>query len=189
MHELEPYYNWRYIYTAESDPKSPFYERKYSEFEYSQTVYNYFIHPQWDEFGSRTLYLKILMVDYDLSYCIIELMGEWNDAIENDIMMLKREVADQLMKAGVYHFVLIAENVLNFHSGDKDYYEEWQEEITDNDGWMVILNMNETARHDFEKRKLHYMFSLLYVENWRTYKPHHLYTKILNILSFQISAE
>ncbi len=189
MHEIEPYYNWKHIYSAEEDLLSPFYERQYSEFEYTQTVYNYFIHPQWDEFGSKTLYLKILMVDYELSYCIIELIGEWNDAIENDIMTLKREVADQLMKVGIYHFILIAENVLNFHSGDKDYYEEWLEEVMDKNGWLVMVNMNETAKYDFEKRKLHYIINLIEFENWRIYRPHHLYAKILDILAFQITAE
>jgi len=59
MHNLEPFYNWRHIYVSEEDPLSPFYGRSYSEFEFSHTVYNYYIHPQWDDFGSRTLYLKI----------------------------------------------------------------------------------------------------------------------------------
>ncbi len=189
MHELEPYYNWRYLYTAEADPKSPFFERQYSEFEFTQTVYNYFIHPQWDDFGSRTLYLKMLIVDYEQSYCVIELIGEWNDAIENDIMTLKQVVLDPLMKAGIYHFILIAENVLNFHSGDKDYYEEWLEEMVDNRGWMVMLNMSETARYDFEQRKLHYILPLLNVENWRTYKPQHLFSKISGIISHQITED
>ncbi len=36
------------------------------------------------------MYLKVLMADYDEHYAIIELIGEWNDAIENDIMELKR---------------------------------------------------------------------------------------------------
>ncbi len=42
--------------------------------------------------GSETLYLKILFVDYDERYAIIELIGEWNDAINNDIMLLKRDI-------------------------------------------------------------------------------------------------
>ena len=94
MHDIEPFFNWRHIYIAEEDKRSPFFGRTYSEFEFSQTVYNYFIHPQWDEFGSRTLYLKIIYVDYELHFAIIEMIGEWNDAIENDIMELKREVID-----------------------------------------------------------------------------------------------
>ena len=82
MHDIEPYYHWRHLYTAEADPRSIFFGRTYSEFEFSQTVYNYYIHPQWDEFGSKTLYLKILYADYDSKFAIIELIGEWNDAIE-----------------------------------------------------------------------------------------------------------
>jgi hypothetical protein len=37
MHDIEPYYNWRYLYTAETDERSPFYGREYSEFEFSKT--------------------------------------------------------------------------------------------------------------------------------------------------------
>ena len=51
MHEIEPYYHWRHLYMAEEDPLSPFFGQTYSEFEFSQTVYNYYIHPQWDEIG------------------------------------------------------------------------------------------------------------------------------------------
>ena len=94
MQDIEPYYNWRHLYTAEDDPQSPFYRRVYSEFEFINTVYNYYIHPQWDEFGSRTLYMKILFADYDQNFVIIELLGEWNDAIENDIMTLRRDITD-----------------------------------------------------------------------------------------------
>src|SRR6478735_5703657 len=118
MHEIEPFYNWRHIYVSEEDDRSPFYGRVYSEFEYSQTIYNYYIHPQWDEFGSRTLYMKVIMADYEEGYAVMELLGEWNDAIENDIMQMKREVIDKFQGNGIFKFILIGENVLNFHSGD-----------------------------------------------------------------------
>ncbi len=55
MHEIEPFYNWRHIYVSEEDERSPFYGRVYSEFEFSQTIYNYYIHPQWDEFGFQDI--------------------------------------------------------------------------------------------------------------------------------------
>ena len=51
MHNIEPYYNWRHIYISEEDERSPFFGREYSEFEFTQAIYNYLIHPQWDEFG------------------------------------------------------------------------------------------------------------------------------------------
>jgi len=92
LQNIEPFDNWRYLYSSEEDERSPFYGRVYSEFEFTKTVYNYYIHPQWDEFGSSTLYIKVLLVDYSFNYAIIEMIGEWNDAIENDIMTLKRDV-------------------------------------------------------------------------------------------------
>ena len=129
MHTIEPYYNWRHLYTAEEDELSPFYGREYSEFEFSNTVYNYYIHPQWDDIDSRTLYIKILFVEYDYNFAIIELMGEWNDAIENDIQTLKRNIIDLLIARHIYKFILIGENILNFHSDDDSYYEEWYDDI------------------------------------------------------------
>ncbi|MES2005387.1 MAG: hypothetical protein V4450_12785 [Bacteroidota bacterium] len=178
MHDIEPFYNWRHIYVAEEDPRSPFFGRKYSEFEFSQTVYNYYIHPQWDDFGSRTLYLKIIYVDYELNFAIIELLGEWNDAIENDIMELKREVMDLLYNEGIYKYILIAENVLNFHSSDKEYYQEWYEEVSEQNGWIVALNMPEATQQDFRKKKLNYYIELMELPDWRVYKPYHLFKKI-----------
>jgi len=178
MHDIEPYYNWRHIYVSEEDEKSPFYQREYSEFEFSQTVYNYYIHPQWDDFGSRTLYCKVLQADYEEHYIVIELIGEWNDAIENDIMTFKRDVIDKFEEEGITKFILIAENVLNFHSGDRDYYEEWYEEVSDENGWIVCINMPEATQHDFRKAKLNYYVELMNIENWRIYKPIHLFRKI-----------
>ena len=175
MHDIEPFYNWRHIYTSEDDRLSPFYGRQYSEFEFSQTVYNYYIHPQWDDFGSRTLYLKVLLADYEERYVIIELIGEWNDAIENDIMSLKREVADPFMLQGIFKFIFITENVLNFHSGDRDYYEEWQEELQEHGGWLVCINMPEQTQYDFRRAKLDRYVDLIEQPDWRIYKPFHLF--------------
>ena len=178
MHDIEPFYNWRHLYVSEEDERSPFYGRVYSEFEYSQTIYNYYIHPQWDEFGSRTLYMKVLLADYDEHYVVIELIGEWNDTIENDIMNIKRDVADKFLSHGIFKFILIAENVLNFHSGDKDYYEEWYEETQDQKGWIACLNMPEQTQYDFRRAKLDRYIELIELDNWRTYKPFHLFKKI-----------
>ena len=180
MHDIEPFYNWRHIYVSEEDKQSPFYGRSYSEFEFSQTVYNYYIHPQWDDFGSRTLYMKVLMADYEEKYAIIELFGEWNDAIENDIMMLKRDVLEKFMFEGIHKFILIAENVLNFHNAERDYYEELYEEIMDENGWVVCLNMPSQTQHDFKRAHLNRYIELVELDNWRTYKPFHLFKKIDN---------
>lgn len=187
MQNIEPYYNWRHLYTAEEDPKSPFYGRTYSEFEYSQTLYNYYIHPQWDEFGSRTLYMKLLYTDYDLHFCIIELLGEWNDAIENDIMTLRRDVTDDLYAHGITKFILIGENVLNFHSSDQDYYEEWREQLEDDNGWVVMLNFPQQSRHDFVKARLTNYIELMEMEQWRTLKPEVIFQAIDSEMSRRLN--
>ena len=182
MHEIEPYYNWRHMYTAEEDEKSPFYGRKYSEFEFSNTVYNYYIHPQWDEIGSRTLYLKLLFTDYDEQYAILELIGEWNDAIENDIQTLKRNIIDPMIERGIYKFILIGENVLTFHSDTDDYYAEWAEDIRDQGGWIVGLNFPPQTLNDFRQARLLNFICFVEEENWRTLKPEHLFLKMDNMV-------
>lgn len=166
------------MYTAEEDPQSPFFGRTYSEFEYSQTLYNYYIHPQWDDFGSKTLYMKILYADYEQGFAILELLGEWNDAIENDIMMIRREVTDNLFKMGIHRFVLIAENVLNFHSSDDSYYEEWREQVADEQGWITVLNMPEQSKYDLRKARLTNYLELIEIPQWRTLKPDVLFQSI-----------
>ena len=114
MHALEPYYAWRNHYIASNDPESPFFERVYNEFAYLLKVYKHYIHPQWDEFGSQTLYTKILYADYNEGYAVLEFIGEWNDCLFNDIMLLKRKVVDRLMEAGISKFVLIGENAVSY---------------------------------------------------------------------------
>ncbi len=178
MQDIEPFFNWRHLYAAEEDTSSPFFKRTYSEFEYTNTVYNYYIHPQWDEFGSRTLYLKILMADYEQHYAIIELLGEWNDAIENDIMTLRRNITDLMYRKGIFKFILIAENVLNFHSSDDSYYEEWREQIADENGWIVVMNMPDQSKYDFKKARLTNYAELPELPQWRTMKPENLFQLI-----------
>jgi len=119
MQDIEPFYNWRELYIASEDDRSPFYEREYSEFVYTNTIYNFYIHPQWDDFGSNTLYIKILFADYEQHFAVIEFIGEWNDCLHNDIMLLKREIIDVMIGTGINKFILIGENVLNFHASDE----------------------------------------------------------------------
>jgi len=178
MHELEPFHNWRHLYTSEEDENSPLFGKEHSEFEFSNTVYNYYIHPQWDDIESRTLYLKVLFVDYEEAYAIIEFIGEWNDAIENDIMLLKRNLIDLMIQQGIMKFILIAENVMNFHSSDDSYYEEWNDEIKEEGGWIVLLNLPGHLIQEFKSEHLdHYCFFMEYLE-WRTQQPEHLYQLI-----------
>ncbi len=179
MHDIEPYYNWRDEYIASEDELSPFYDRQYSEFEYDKTIYNYYIHPQWDFFGSPTLYLKILFVDYEMQYAVIELIGEWNDAINNDVMFLKREVIEPLMQEGIIKFIIIGENILNFHSSDDCYYEEWFQDVEE--GWIAAINFREHVLEEFRRNNIDYYINFggeLDQLNWRSLKPAQLFQRI-----------
>ena len=174
MHDIEPHFHWRREYIASEDPKSPFYGRVYDEFSFSQKVYNYFIHPQWDEFGSSTLYMKILFVDYEEQFAIIELIGEWNDCLHNDVMHLKREVIDDLLREGINKYVLIYENVLNFHADDDSYYEEWYDDIKEEGGWICFLNTLDHVEQEMREAHIdHYVaFGDIFSDiNWRPQKP------------------
>jgi hypothetical protein len=84
-------------------------------------------------------------------------------------------VADPFMEQGIFKFIFIAENVLNFHSGDKDYYEEWQEELIEQNGWVVCINMPEQTQYDFRRAKLDRYIDLMEQPDWRIYKPFHLF--------------
>lgn len=188
MHDIEPHWAWRTEYIAEEDERSPFYGRKYSEFEFTHKVYNYLIHPQWDAFGSRTLYLKIIFVDYDAGYCVIEFIGEWNDCLYNDIMFLKRNVIEILINEGIRKFILLGENVLNFHASDDCYYQEWFEDIED--GWIVAINFRDHVLNDFKKAHLNYYITVndaLNQINWRTFSPLHLFEIVENFISKRLN--
>lgn len=160
MHDIEPYYGWREKYDSSDDKDSPFYGREHNEFMYTDKIYNYYIHPQWDHFGAETLYLKLLFTEYDDSYAVIEFIGEWNDCLHNDIMFLKRDVIDPLLKKGISKFVLIMENVLNFHGGDDSYYEEWYEDVSDEQGWICFINTFDHVRTEMEQSGIQYYANL-----------------------------
>lgn len=179
MHLIEPYERWRELYAAEEDPRSPFYGRTYSETECENTIYNYYIHPQWDEFGSSTLYCKIIYAEYVEGFAIIELMGEWNDCLYNDIMYLKRDLADALILEGITKFILIGENVLNFHYSDDSYYEEWFEDV--GEGWIVCMNFRDYVLQEMKRARIDYfvMFGEMFQNiSWRVMHPKQLYALV-----------
>lgn len=185
MHNIEPYYNWRDQYTVEEDEKSPFFGKEYSEFQFSTKIYNYFIHPQWDEMGSPTLFLKMVYVNYLQGFAVIELMGEWNDCLHNDIMFFKRNILNKLMEHGVSKFILIGENVLNFHFSDDCYYEEWYEEVADEGGWIVCMNFRKHVLEEMEQIRLSNY--LLYgghynAVNWRACRPNHFCQSVEDLI-------
>ena len=179
MHSIEPYYSWRQLYIACEDGRSPFYGREYSEFEFTHAIYNYLIHPQWDEVGSATLFVKVLFVDYEKQFCIIELFGEWNDTLYNDISFLKRQLIDRMTEEGINRFLLIGENILSFHAGDNDYYSEWFDDVEE--GWIVGLNFRDHVLEEFVHNQLDYYIAFgggFDAFNWRSLQPLALFERI-----------
>jgi len=124
-------------------------------------------------------------VDYDDGYAVLELIGEWNDCLHNDIMYLKREVLEPMIEEGIFRFVLICENVLNFHGSDDCYYEEWYEDIRDEDGWICFVN---ALQHVEEEMRLTRLQSYIHFGspfnqiNWRPQKPRLLFQMIEKML-------
>ncbi len=163
---------WEKYYSASHDLKSPFHDAAYNVLEYTQDIYGYYIHPLWDCIGSETLYVKILAIDYDKKFAVIELLGEWNDALHNDVMHLKRNVIEVLISYGINHHILLGENVFNFHASDDCYYEEWFEEIED--GWIAAINFKDFVIDEWKKYNLDCYMNYggaLDIENWRTLNP------------------
>lgn len=172
MHQIEPHHHWLKYYNAAEDVRSPFFGKIYNFDTYTETIYGYYIDPAWDFIGSETLYVKILFNDYDEGFTVIQFIGEWNDAINNDIMQLKREIIDVLVKEGIKKFVLIGENIFNFHGSDDSYYEEWFEDVEE--GWIAAVEFPDFVQDEFRKYRIdHYinMGGTLQISNWRTFHP------------------
>lgn len=184
MHDLEPHWGWRRYYTAETDEYSPFYGREYSEFEFSERVYDHYIHPQWDHIGSETLFVKLIFADYDEHFAVLELIGEWNDCLHNDVMHLKRNVVDRLLRHGIDKFILVGENVLNFHASDDSYYEEWVDDLEES-GWLAMVNFAPHVMREFGDFDIDSFFLSggdLEFESWRTLSPLDFYRRICRVV-------
>jgi len=186
MHEIEPYYNWLQFYNPAEDQLSPYYGKEYNFDLYSETIYGYYIDPSWDYIGSETLYIKILFTDYSRGFSIIEFIGEWNDTINNDIMHLKRNIVEHLLAQGINQFILIGENVFNFHGSDDSYYEDWFEDVEDDTefaqtGWIAAINFADHVQDEFMNYNIDNYINMggtLNIHNWRTMSPAHLYAHV-----------
>ena len=188
MHQIEPYYNWLKYYNSAEDDRSPFFGKQYNFDVYSEAIYGFYIDPAWDNIGSETLYLKILFTDYQSGFVVLEFIGEWNDAINNDIMTLKRNVIEPLIAAGVNKFILIGENIMNFHGSDESYYEEWFEEVED--GWIAAISFPAFVTSEMKKFHVdHYvnMDGTLDIDNWRTLQPHNLCELVDKLIQRRLS--
>lgn len=194
MHDIEPFYNWLKYYDSSQDEKSPFFGKEYNYDLYQDTVYGFFIDPGWDSIDSETLYLKTIYADYDEGFVVIEFIGEWNDAINNDIMLLKRNFIELLSREGITKFILLGENILNFHGSDDAYYEEWHEEVEDSEnkksGWIAGVNFPDFIQQEFKKYKIDQHINMggsLQIDNWRTLHPLRFYQRVDSLVQRKLN--
>jgi hypothetical protein len=125
--------------------------------------------------------MKVLYCHYENGFAIIELIGEWNDLLYNDIMFLKREVIELMMQEGISKFILIGENILNFHFADDSYYDEWFDEVSDNDGWIALMNVRDHVLADMDDAHIDRYFvsgGKLNEVKWRTMNPDQLFESV-----------
>jgi hypothetical protein len=188
MHTIIPYHKWLQYYDPATDENSPFFGKEYNYDMYSDTIYGYYIDPAWDYMGSATLYIKVLFADYDEHFAIIEFIGEWNDAIENDIMTFKNNVINPMLREGINQFILIGENVFNFHGSDDCYYEEWFEDVEN--GWIVAVLFRDFIYQEWQKYGIDSYISYggsLEILNWRTLSPHQFFEQVRKIMQYRLT--
>lgn len=188
MHTITPYGRWGQYYNSSFDDRSPFVGKEYNYDLYSDNIYGYYIDPAWDFFGSETLYIKLLYVDYDLGFATIEMIGEWNDALNNDIMQLKRNILEHMMDFGINKFALIGESVMNFHGSDDCYYEEWFDEVEE--GWIAAINFQEFVIDEMKNFNLDNYVNMsgsLQLEKWRTLTPQRFFELINSLIARRLT--
>lgn len=103
--------------------------------------------------------------------------------------MLKRDVIEMLEDEGIQKFILIGENVLNFHASDDSYYEEWFQETED--GWIVFMNFRDHVLDEFRKARIDYYINFggeLDDVSWRKLAPRQLFEKIDHIIGKRLNA-
>ena len=88
------------------------------------------------------------------------------------------------MAEGITKFIMIGENVLNFHASGDDYYEEWFQDVED--GWIAFINFREHVLEEFSKYKIDFYVNYggeLDILNWRKGTANNMYQNVLGILS------
>ncbi len=102
-------------------------------------------------------------------------------------MQLKRNIIDVMLQEGIQRFILIGENVFNFHGSDDSYYEEWFEDVED--GWIAAICFQDFVLDEMKKFNLDYYINFggsLESVNWRTQEPRMLYQQISNLVQKRI---
>jgi hypothetical protein len=93
------------------------------------------------------------------------------------------------MEAGINKFVLIGENVLIFHGSDDSYYEDWYDDIKDDEGWIVAINFRSHVVDEMRRHRLHNYIHIGEHYNdieWRKVKPFYFHKMAEDLLFKQL---
>ena len=60
--------------------------------------------------------------------------------------------------------------------------KNWFEEVSEEGGWVVILNMPQQSQYDFVRARLTNYIELIDFPQWRTMKPEFVFQYIDNIM-------
>jgi hypothetical protein len=104
-------------------------------------------------------------------------------------MFLKRNIADALIEKGINKFILIGENIMNFHASDNDYYQEWFDDIED--GWIACINFRDHVIDEIMRSHIDYFLALGGVLNqvvWRSNTPAQVYEKVNSLMVKRLPA-
>jgi len=96
-------------------------------------------------------------------------------------MYLRRDAGDEWAKQGINKYILICENVLNFHGSDDCYYEEWFEDVIEENGWICFLNLLDHVEVEMRETRLQQFVNLgpfFNHFNWRAVAPTALFRNI-----------
>lgn len=178
MHDIEPFIGWLRYYDPETDEQSPFFGTEHSQFTLDRGVYEYLAHPLWEDFGSESLLTKVLYVDYDEGFAILEMFGVWNDLLQNDYRLFMENVLTLMVGEGVNKYILVMENILNIYLDADDYYEAMQDELED--GWICLLRVRPHVQEQLDEYGISQYFFWsegLDALFWRKMKPVDLYAQ------------
>ena len=122
-----------------------------------------------------------------LAHLGADYIGPWiTEILEN---MANKTAARLMVSFGIDKFILIGENVLNFHASDECYYEEWFDDV--DDGWIAMVNFHDHVIKEFSNANLDHYFVMggqLEELEWRTFRPLQFCQKVESLVSKRIGS-
>ena len=96
------------------------------------------------------------------------------------------------MAEGITKFILIGENIFNFHGSDDAYYEEWFDEVEEKSppGWIAAVSFPEFIQDEMKRFGIDRYVNMggtLQLDQWRTFTPIHFYRRVSALIQRRLS--